>query len=476
MAAIYSTQPGQVQPSTNKGEPSDPLEGLFTPSPSPEPELPVYTSLWANSIERRRQAWPKGEGDEAQPPRYGSVRSLWMNEWRPASHKGMFPFQDGVYSDVKMIFQQLIKNNVDDPNSAEFTVLFMPRSQELILYAVDALQRGSSVLGNHLYLRAVAILRVSRYPWITPEATPLKKQAWDYQKEVYLKAASFWASPLEQITIPHLHASPRPADDPIFHTNNCSTAAGPSMVTGAAFAAPAAFAAAATATAAATPAAPASTTPAPGAQRAGATFLKRVPIPVYVRMPPSARISGQPCPTILVVTDDFTTHTQLSNVVLQNGWATVIVGAPGAPDCPIPEADGEEAADALWSSVFDWMRAMHVFDMDNVMAWGLGQQVVRMAATHGDRLKGCVALVDNKTPRDLCMLEELSTRLMIGAPSEQTQRGQNGFRPPPPESRDDDNMTIYEYGIPGYSVVKYPKGNMDTLYGWLVDVIEETIL
>ena len=118
-------------------------------------------------------------------------------------------------------------------------------------------------------------------------------------------------------------------------------------------------------------------------------------IPLYTRLPLAAS-SRNPVPTILLITglDGYRCdNTQRSQEFLNRGWACVIVEIPGTADCPADPKD-PNSPDRLYDSVLKWMSQQKVFDMDNVVAWGLscgGYYAVRIAHTHATQLRGAVA-------------------------------------------------------------------------------------
>ncbi|KAF3352836.1 hypothetical protein VdG1_08657 [Verticillium dahliae VDG1] len=156
--------------------------------------------------------------------------------------------------------------------------------------------------------------------------------AWQWQKETYLKAASAWECPVEEVEIPHMHKQGR----------------------------------------------------------------DRANIPVYVRLPRSLSSRRQPCPVVLLMTglDGYRPDNTLRcDEFLSRGWGSVVVEIPGTADCPADSAD-PDSPDRLWSSVLDWMAADGRFDMGKVMVWGLssgGYYAVRIAHTHKERLIGSIA-------------------------------------------------------------------------------------
>jgi dienelactone hydrolase len=86
-------------------------------------------------------------------------------------------------------------------------------------------------------------------------------------------------------------------------------------------------------------------------------------------------------------------NSQRTHEILARGWATVIVEIPGTADCPADPAD-PESPDRLWDSVLEYMASRPELDMSHVAVWGLsagGFYAIRAAATHRQRLVGCVA-------------------------------------------------------------------------------------
>jgi hypothetical protein len=63
-----------------------------------------------------------------------------------------------------------------------------------------------------VYLRACAVYRIARFPYITAYPAvndPAKWRAWEAQKETYLRAAHTWACPVQEVAVPHVFASGR---------------------------------------------------------------------------------------------------------------------------------------------------------------------------------------------------------------------------------------------------------------------------
>jgi len=272
----------------------------------------------------------------ARQPHHDGIRPLWDSKWKYPCSKGLYPFHDGAFEDFEPVFQNLIKNNINDGTCIEYTQAFMPSAAQLVALADSICQTDPSTASS-LYLRACALYRIARFPYITAFPTincPIKWQAWEAQKEAYARAGATWTAtgPLEQVVIPHVHA--RGADRP--------------------------------------------------------------DIPVYVRVPAAAAASGAPVPVVVLMTglDGYRPdNTARCDEFLARGWAALVVEIPGTADCPADPAD-PLSPDRLWSSVLDWVAAEPRLDARRVLVWGLssgGYYAVRVAHTHADRLVGSVA-------------------------------------------------------------------------------------
>ena len=158
---------------------------------------------------------------------------------------------------------------------------------------------------SDLYKRASVVLRIARFPII---ASPAKRRAWALQKQVYLKAVSFWEAPIREHAIPHIHAAGGDLND----------------------------------------------------------------ILIYVRLPRGATPSAPcPAILLMTGLDGHRPdNTVRTDEFLDRGWASVIVEIPGTGDCPA-ERNDPKSPDRLFSSVLDWMQKQGTFDMKKVIAWGL---------------------------------------------------------------------------------------------------------
>ena len=200
----------------------------------------------------------------------------------------------------------------------------------------DKIASTNQDLSSELYLRAACLYRIARFPYIFHSSylSPPKSakwEAWERQKVVYLKAATAWAEPVEEILVPHVY---------------------------------------------------------------GVEGERGESIPVYVRRPESA-INGVPVPTVILMTglDGYRPdNTQRTWEFISRGWATVVVEIPGTADSPANAAD-PKAPERLWDSLLAWMKQEGGFDMKNLLVWGLscgGYYAVRIAHTHKDQIKGSI--------------------------------------------------------------------------------------
>lgn len=258
----------------------------------------------------------------------------------------MYPFHDGKFEDFEPVFEYLIKvrpsslpqasrpltnrvqNDINDGTSNEYTNAFFPTAEKLIARA-DAETLVPDRIA--LYLRACALLRIARFPYITAFPTinsRLKWDAWEMQKEAYQKAGRLFARPVEEVRVPHEHADGRDRDM----------------------------------------------------------------IPVYVRVPEGGE--PHPVVILMTGLDGYRPdNTVRCDEFLERGWGSVVVEIPGTADCPADSAD-PESPDRLWDSLLAWMARDGRFDMRRVMVWGLssgGYYAVRVAHTHREKLRGVVA-------------------------------------------------------------------------------------
>ncbi|KAK3331145.1 Alpha/Beta hydrolase protein [Apodospora peruviana] len=268
---------------------------------------------------------------EARMSHHDGIKALWETKWKFPCSKSVYPFHDGQYEDFEPIFDFLIRNNINDGTSTEYTSAFFPIAEDLTKRADAASAQGSTDTASDFYLRACAVYRIARFPYITafPEVNcPVKWQAWEAQKEVYMCAASKWSAPVTEVMVPHTH-------------------------------------------------------------RAG---KDRESIPVYVLTPSDT--AKCPTVILFTGLDGYRPdNTVRCEEFLKRGWGSVTVEIPGTADCPADSAD-PDSPDRLWTSLLEWMGKDGRFDMKKVMVWGLssgGYYAVRIAHTHKHQLVGAIA-------------------------------------------------------------------------------------
>ncbi|KAL3440210.1 Alpha/Beta hydrolase protein [Aspergillus insuetus] len=275
--------------------------------------------------------WILGDKFDRVFPHKGSIRVLWETKWKFACEKSVYPFHDGNIQDFAPIFEHLIKHNINDALSDEYTNAFLPIAESLQQRAATALEKGDTQAASDLLLRAAVVYRISRFPYVGPNHTGLKRDAFERQKQVYLAGTSFWTLKIEERLIPFTHRS-----------GNEGTH-----------------------------------------------------IPIYVRTPETATLGRKvPCVLILTGLDGYRPdNSQRTHEILKRGWAVVICEIPGTADSPADPAD-PASPDRLLDSVLGYMASRWELDMSKIVIWGLsagGFYAVRAAHTHSTRLAGCIA-------------------------------------------------------------------------------------
>ncbi|CAG8317729.1 unnamed protein product [Penicillium salamii] len=278
--------------------------------------------------------WILGDKFDTVYPHQGSIKALWEKKWKFPCTKSIYPFHDGSVEDFEPIFEKLIADSVNDASTDAYTEAFLPTATALENQGDEAKKNGNLGLASDLYRRAAVVLRISRFPYVSPATRPetsIKRAAFNRQKKVYLKATALWKPVMTEVIIPHTHRAGRD-----------------------------------------------------GAE-----------IPMLVRLPEEASVENR-VPVVLLMTglDGYRPdNSQRSHEIISRGWATVIVEIPGTADSPADPAD-PESPDRLWSSVLDWMAQRPEFDMSRVAAWGLsagGFYAIRASCVHRTRLLGAVA-------------------------------------------------------------------------------------
>ncbi|KAF1351066.1 pigment biosynthesis protein Ayg1 [Delphinella strobiligena] len=270
--------------------------------------------------------WVLGHHFDSVHPHLESMHALWNKKWKFPCTRSLYPFHDGRYEDLEPIFESLISKNIHSGYTDEYTREFVPTAERLVAEA-DKIALSTPKEASDLYLRACTVYRIARFPYIN---SPYKTQVYEAQKTAYLKAASLWECPMNDIVI--LNTAGTSADG---HS-----------------------------------------------------------IPLYVRLPKNASKAHPCGAVLLLCGLDGhrPDNTTRSDEFLTRGWASVIADIPGTADCPADRKD-PKSADRLWTSVLDWMANEGTFDMKRVLVWGLsagGYNAIRIAHTHAERLAGCV--------------------------------------------------------------------------------------
>ncbi|MCJ1475494.1 hypothetical protein MMC13_004157 [Lambiella insularis] len=136
-------------------------------------------------------------------PHHGSISTLWNNMWRPAASKGVHPFADARVEDFEPIFVELEKKGINDGYLEEYTETFQPYGAALVKQAENAEKAGDTKIAEDLYLRAAAVYRIGRFPYIINEK---QQKSWERQKKYYVKGSSLGQFPILEVDIPHVHA------------------------------------------------------------------------------------------------------------------------------------------------------------------------------------------------------------------------------------------------------------------------------
>ncbi|CAI7649497.1 hypothetical protein N7533_008438 [Penicillium manginii] len=148
--------------------------------------------------------WARESFDKLAP-HHTSIQALWEGKWRAPCAMGIYPFPDGDIQDFDQVFKKLIEMNMREPYDPDtYAAAFFPVAEQLEAAASAAEAKQESVLASSLYLRAVALYRISRFPVIRSAKT---FEAWERGKAAYSKGGKYLTPPNEEFSIPHTHAS-----------------------------------------------------------------------------------------------------------------------------------------------------------------------------------------------------------------------------------------------------------------------------
>ena len=76
----------------------------------------------------------------------------------------------------------------------------MPTCEQLVKNADKLKEQGKKQEAIDMYLRACAVYRIARFPYIN---SVQKKEAYEAQKAAYLKGAALFDCPIKDVAIPH---------------------------------------------------------------------------------------------------------------------------------------------------------------------------------------------------------------------------------------------------------------------------------
>ncbi|KAE9969432.1 hypothetical protein EG328_005031 [Venturia inaequalis] len=256
-----------------------------------------------------------------------SVAKLWAQRWQFPCKLGVYPFHDGKYEDFEPIFTHLIRENINDPYDDAFCNAFLPTAKRLASEA-DAASSSDEALAIQLYKRSCTVYRLSRFPYLN--ATPLKIEAYNAQKETYMKGSKLWDTPIKEVILPFKDAANGDGDS----------------------------------------------------------------IPLYVRTPVAAtKDKPAPIILLITGLDGHRPdNSERTDDFIKRGWVTVICDIPGVADCPSNKRD-PLAPERLFTTILDYIKSVPEFNAKKVIAWGLsagGYYAIRLAHTHANRLAGAV--------------------------------------------------------------------------------------
>ncbi|KAK0896142.1 hypothetical protein LTS16_024139 [Friedmanniomyces endolithicus] len=280
---------------------------------------------------RTGSRWILGDKFDQKYPHLESISALWNKKWKFPCERSLYPFHDGKYEDFAPVFETLIKKNIHDGYSEEYTKEFLPIAEGLVQKADSTHDDKEKI---DLYLRACAVYRIARFPYINSE---VKREAYAAQKTAYMKAAALFETPIEDISIPHTAGTSQDEGKKI-----------------------------------------------PLYIRVPKTASKDKPCPSVILM---CGLDGH--------RPDNTTR---SDEFLARGWASIIVDIPGTADCPAARQDATSPDRLWTSildwmaaqGVYD-MRKVMCWGLS-----AGGHNAVRAAHTHAKRL--CGAAKDHEYP------------------------------------------------------------------------------
>lgn len=156
---------------------------------------------------RTGSRWILGDKFDEVYPHLGSIDNLWNKKWKFPCERSLYPFHDGRYEDFAPVFESLIAKGIHDGYTDEYTREFLPAAERLVGEA-DAAPRATPDdrrAAAALYLRACAVYRIARFPYIN---SALKREAYEAQKAAYMRGAALFDRPVEDVRAPHAAGLP----------------------------------------------------------------------------------------------------------------------------------------------------------------------------------------------------------------------------------------------------------------------------
>jgi hypothetical protein len=150
--------------------------------------------------------WILGDKFDQVYEHLGSIDNLWLKKWKFPCERSLYPIHDGSFEDFAPIFESLMKKGIHDGYTDPYTNEFLPTAEQLVKSADDEAQQGNKQKAIELYLRACAVYRIARFPYINSD---LKKETYKAQKDAYMKAAALLDCPLEDVESPHTAGNER---------------------------------------------------------------------------------------------------------------------------------------------------------------------------------------------------------------------------------------------------------------------------
>jgi hypothetical protein len=118
---------------------------------------------------RTGSRWILGDKFDQAYPHLGSIENLWTKKWRFPCERSLYPFHDGKYEDFAPIFETLMQKGIHDGYSVEYTKEFLPTCEALVGKADAQAKEGNKDATIALYLRACAVYRIARFPYINSD-------------------------------------------------------------------------------------------------------------------------------------------------------------------------------------------------------------------------------------------------------------------------------------------------------------------